>query len=148
MKLPIHSLQNFLFIALVFLLSMKNQNLQAQINLSGGNENDVYTKAPNFKWNTTLHDFGKMTQNKPQTFTFTFTNTGNAPLVIAQAKGSCECTKAEFIPTPIPPGKTGWVKATYDASKVGEFNRNVTVTANIDGGPVNLNIKGVVVGKK
>lgn len=123
-------------------------NLQAQINLSGGNENDMYTKAPIFKWNTTLHDFGKMIQNKPQTFTFTFTNTGNAPLVISQAKGSCECTKAEFIPTPIPPGKTGWVKATYDASKVGEFNRNVTVTANIDGGPVNLNIKGVVLSKK
>jgi hypothetical protein len=148
MKPQIAHIQKGIAIALVVFLSMYHTKSQAQINLSGGNENDMYTKAPNFKWNTTLHDFGKMTQNKPQTFTFTFTNTGNAPLVISQAKGSCECTKAEFIPTPIPPGKTGWVKATYDASKVGEFNRNVTVTANIDGGPVNLNIKGVVIAKK
>lgn len=125
-----------------------NAQTNAQIKLSGGNENDVFTKAPEFKWNTTSHDFGKLELNKPGTFVFTFTNTGNAPLVISQVKGSCECTKAEFIPTPVPPGKTGWVKAIYDSSKLGEFNRNVTVTSNIDGGPVNLNIKGEVLNKK
>lgn len=140
-------MKTFVVVSCSFLM-LHSSLSQAQINLSGGNENDMYTKAPSFKWNTTLHNFGKMTLNKPQTFTFTFTNAGNAPLVISQAKGSCECTKAEFIPTPIPPGKTGWVKATYDASKIGEFNRNITVTANIDGGPVNLNIKGIVLSKK
>ena len=39
MKLPIYSLQKNFFIALAFFLSMTNQNLHAQINLSGGNEN-------------------------------------------------------------------------------------------------------------
>lgn len=137
-------MKKILTLCFVMLLWVKYSSIQAQINLSGGSENDMFTKAPNFKWNTQVHDFGTMKQNVPQTFTFTFVNTGNAPLVITQAKGSCECTKAEFIPTPVPPGKSGWVKATYDASKPGEFNRNVTVTANIDGGPVNLNIKGKV----
>ena len=141
MKLILSTLLSF------FLLTMICHTSYAQINLSSGNENDVYTKAPVFKWNTTAHDFGKIQHNKPGTVVFTFTNIGNAPLVISQAKGSCECTKAEFIPTPIPPGKTGWVKAIYDASKIGEFNRNVTVTANTDSGPVNLTIKGEVIKK-
>lgn len=137
------------FLSIPFLLfTLLTNAVQAQVNFSSGNENDVYTKAPIFKWNATSHDFGKMQHNKPGTFVFTFTNSGNAPLVITQVKGSCECTKAEFIPTPIPPGKTGWIKAIYDASKIGEFNRNVTVTANTDAGPVNLTIKGNVIKKK
>jgi len=143
-----NSIFNKITFVLLATFAIATYKVSAQINLSNGNENDVYTKAPSFKWNKTIHDFGKMQHNKPETVTFTFTNTGNAPLVITQVKGSCECTKAEFIPTPVPPGKTGWVKAIYDASKTGEFNRNVTVTSNIDGGPVNLGIKGIVVGKK
>lgn len=121
---------------------------QAQINLSAGSENEMFTNAPDFKWETTNHDFGKIVQGTPVSVTFKFTNTGKAPLVISQAKGSCECTKAEFSPAPVPPGKTGWIKAIYDASKPGTFNRNVTITANIDGGPVNLQIKGEVFPKK
>lgn len=122
--------------------------IQAQINPSAGSENDLFTTAPDFKWEAATHDFGKIPQGTPVTVTFKFTNTGNAPLVISQAKGSCECTKAEFSPAPIPPGRSGWVKAIYDASKPGTFNRNVTVTANNDGGPVNLQIKGEVLAKK
>jgi hypothetical protein len=118
--------------------------LSAQINPVAGSENDMFSKAPDFKWEMASHDFGKIEQGKPVAYTFKFTNTGNAPLVISQAKGSCECTKAEFSPAPIPPGKTGWVKAIYDASKPGAFNRNVTITANTDGGPVHIQIKGEV----
>ena len=121
-----------------------SHHAQAQLNLSSGNENDSYTKAPEFKWEVVSHDFGKIPQGKPVSILFKFTNTGSAPLVISQAKGSCECTKAEYLPAPIPPGKTGWVKAIYDASKPGNFNRNVTVLSNIDGGPVQLQIKGEV----
>lgn len=122
---------------------------KGQINPSSGSENDMFSKSPDFKWEITSHDFGTIEQGKPVAFIFKFTNTGSAPLVISQAKGSCECTKAEFSPVPVPPGKTGSIKAIYDASKPGAFNRNVTVTANTDERTMQLQIKGeVTAGKK
>ena len=133
---------------LLCLLFVGIHTSKAQINLSSGSENEMFSNAPDFKWESASHDFGKISQGVPVSVTFKFTNTGKAPLVISQAKGSCECTKAEFSTGPIPPGKTGWVKAIYDASKPGTFNRNVTITANTDGGPVHLQIKGEVLAKK
>ena len=136
-----------LFASIIITLFSTAVLVKAQPNLSSGSQNDMFSNAPDFKWEIATHDFGKIKQGVPVTVTFKFTNTGKAPLIISQAKGSCECTKAEFMPSPIPPGKSGWVKATYDASKVGTFNRNVTVTANTDDGPVQLQIKGEVLEK-
>lgn len=141
-------MKNILTLTIFFTFIVATTDAVGQINLKSGNENEQFSNAPDFKWNTTSSDLGTLEHNKPGAFTFTFTNTGNAPLIITQVKGSCECTTAEFTRTPIPPGKTGWVKAIYDSTKLGDFNRNVSVTSNADGGPVTLNIKGNVVAKK
>ena len=42
------------------------------------------------------HDFGTIQRGTPQETVFTFTNTGNAPLIITNAKSSCGCT----VPNP------------------------------------------------
>jgi hypothetical protein len=45
-----------------------------------------------------------------------FTNTGSTPLVISNVRGSCGCTVTDYTKEPIAPGKTGNVKATFNAA--------------------------------
>jgi len=98
-----------------------------------------------FEWNETTHDFGKIEVNAPVEHKFTFTNNGKSPLVISNVKPSCGCTVTEYTKEPVPPGKTGFVKATYDTKRIGAFNKSIRVTANIEGGTEMLMIKGEVV---
>ena len=89
-------------------------------------------------------DFGKIKQGTPVTHEFTFTNTGGVPLIITSVQSSCGCTTPAWSQDPIPPGGKGFIKATYSAASPGVFNKTVTVTANVDGGSVQLMIKGEV----
>ncbi len=98
-----------------------------------------------FNWIETTHNFGKIDQRKPVSFEFVFTNTGSTPLVISNVKGSCGCTVTKYTKEAIAPGKTGNVKATFNAAAVGAFNKSVRVTANVEGGTETLFIKGEVV---
>jgi hypothetical protein len=83
--------------------------------------------------------------NNPVTHEFKFTNTGNAPLVISSVQASCGCTVTEYSKEPIPVGGQGYVKATYNAAKLGVFTKSVTVNANAEESVVQLTIKGEVV---
>jgi hypothetical protein len=105
----------------------------------------VYLRNAAFNWTSTTFDFGEITANVPASHQFTFTNTGDSPLVIVSVQASCGCTVAEYTKTPIEPGQTGFIKATYNAAKVGAFNKTVTVNANTEEGAVQLSIKGTVV---
>lgn len=96
-------------------------------------------------WNLTEFDFGQIELNKPVTADFKFQNTGSLPLVIVSATGSCGCTVADYTRGEIFPGEFGEVTATYNAAKVGTFNKTVTVNANTGTGPITLKIKGEVV---
>lgn len=104
-------------------------------------------KTASFKWDKTTHDFGTIPQSKPTTAEFKFTNNGSAPLIIAAAQGSCGCTVADYTKEPIAPGKSGFVKATFNAASPGPFTKTVTVSSNAGTAPVVLNIKGEVKAK-
>jgi hypothetical protein len=106
---------------------------------------NTVTATPEFGWDVTAFDFGKIQLNKPVTHEFRFTNTGDAPLVISSVQASCGCTVAEYSKDPIAPGAQGFVKATYNAAKVGVFTKSVTVNANAENNVVQLSIKGEVV---
>jgi hypothetical protein len=99
----------------------------------------------NFSWIVTSYDFGKIKVNKPVTHEFRFTNSGDAPLVISSVQASCGCTVTDYSKDPIAPGSEGYVKATYNAAKVGVFSKTVTVNANAAESVVQLTIKGEVV---
>lgn len=101
-----------------------------------------------FKWEQTTHNFGKIAQRKPVSAVFVFTNTGSTPLVISNVKGSCGCTVTQYTKEAIAPGKTGNVKATFNAAAMGAFNKSVRVTANVEGGTETLFIKGEVISTK
>lgn len=98
-----------------------------------------------FHWKATEHDFGKIAKAVPVEHTFTFTNSGSEPLVITEVKPSCGCTVAEYSKEPIPAGKSGFVKATYNAATAGKFNKTVTLKSNTEGNDVVLTIRGEVV---
>ena len=89
-------------------------------------------------------DFGKIKQGTPATHEFQFTNTGTVPLIITNVQASCGCTTPDWSRDPILPGGRGFIKATYSAASAGNFNKTVTVTANVEGGTVQLMIKGEV----
>jgi hypothetical protein len=98
-----------------------------------------------FTWAATTFDFGKVKVAVPVTHEFTFTNTGSVPLVIASVQASCGCTVTNYSKEPIEPGAKGFVKATYNAAKVGPFTKTVSVNANTEDGVVQLAIKGEVI---
>lgn len=97
-----------------------------------------------FKWGKTTHDFGRIAQGKPVTAGFTFTNTGELPLLINRAKGSCGCTGVDYPKAAILPGQSGGIKATYNAAAFGAFNKSVLVESNAEGGTMVLYVKGEV----
>jgi len=77
------------------------------------------------------HDFGTINEGDVVEHTYKFKNTGEAPLIIQSAQGSCGCTVPEWSKEPIPVGGTGFVKAKFDSNgKANAQNKTVTVTAN------------------
>jgi hypothetical protein len=64
-------------------------------------------------------------------YTYKFTNTGEAPLIIQNAQGSCGCTVPDWTKKPIAVGEEGYVTAKFDSKgKPNIQNKTVTVTAN------------------
>ena len=102
-------------------------------------------ESANFLWIGTTYDFGKIKVNSPVTHEFRFTNSGDAPLVISSVQASCGCTVTDYSKDSIAPGSEGYVKATYNAAKVGVFSKTVTVNANAAESVVQLTVKGEVV---
>ena len=98
-----------------------------------------------FNWNKTTHDFGRIVQGKPVTAEFVFTNTGELPLLINHAKGSCGCTGVDYPKAAILPGQAGRIKATFNAAASGTFNKSVMVESNAEGVTTVLYVKGEVI---
>jgi len=79
------------------------------------------------KFASTEINLGQVKQNEPATGSFTITNISNKPLVIEHATPGCGCTIADYTKESIAPGKTGFIKATYNAASIGSFVKTVTV---------------------
>lgn len=76
------------------------------------------------------HDYGTIKYGADGTCTFEFKNTGNEPLIISNAKGSCGCTVPEWPKEPIAPGAKGKITVKYDTKRPGAINKSVTITSN------------------
>ncbi len=90
------------------------------------------------------HDFGTIEQGTPQETIFKFTNTGNAPLIITDAKSSCGCTVPDPPKEPIAPGETGELLVKFNGSGQNQVTKTITVTANTAKGSEILRIKAFV----
>ncbi|MBO0329272.1 DUF1573 domain-containing protein [[Muricauda] lutisoli] len=90
------------------------------------------------------HDFGTIQRGTPQETVFTFTNTGNAPLIITNAKSSCGCTVPNPPKDPIAPGETGELLVKFNGSGQNQVTKTITVNANTAKGSEILRIKAFV----
>lgn len=96
------------------------------------------------KFEKTSINFGNFPENKPQTCEFVFQNTGDKPLVIQQAYGSCGCTVPSIPRDPIAPGAKGVIRVTYNGKSQypGYFKKLVTVRSNATNSIVRVYIEG------
>ena len=109
------------------------------------NRDEAAKKLPVMTFEKAEHDFGQIVQGTPQQTVFKFTNTGNAPLIITDAKSSCGCTVPDYPKnTPIAPGETGELLVKFNGSGQNQVTKTVTVTANTQKGSELLRIKAFV----
>lgn len=96
-------------------------------------------------WKSEQIDLGEIPQNKPKEIDFEFKNTGKTAVIITNVKASCGCTATDYTKTPIQPGASAKVTATYNAAAKGAFTKTVTVTTNAEETPKVLSFKGTVI---
>ncbi|MFN4255150.1 MAG: DUF1573 domain-containing protein [Saprospiraceae bacterium] len=92
----------------------------------------------------TTVDYGTIDKGAEPLRKFKFTNTGNEPLIIKNAKGSCGCTVPTYPKEPIMPGESNVIEVRYDTQRVGAFTKTVTITTNETVETRTLTIKGEV----
>lgn len=101
--------------------------------------------ASSISWKSEQVDLGEIPQNKPKEVDFEFKNTGKTVVIITNVKASCGCTATDYTKTPIQPGGTAKITATYNAAAKGAFSKTVTVTTNAEEAPKVLSFKGTVI---
>lgn len=108
---------------------------------------EAATNGPAMTFESETIDYGVIEQGSDPYRYFKFTNTGNEPLIITHAKGSCGCTVPSHPKDPIAPGESAEVKVRYDTNRIGKFTKRVTLTTNIGEEKQMLTIKGEVTKK-
>ena len=111
-------------IMIAFLALASATSLMAQNTATDGQKKKFSDVA---KFDKETYDFGKIKQNVPAVATFTVTNISKEPIVIEQANPTCGCTISDYTKSPIAPGKTGTIKATYNAAAAGAIHKTLTV---------------------
>jgi hypothetical protein len=92
-----------------------------------------------------VHDYGTIPQGANGTCEFVVTNTGDAPLILTNCKGSCGCTVPKCDTEPIKPGGKTIITVKYDTKRVGAINKTVTISSNATNEPEKVvRIKGTV----
>jgi len=89
------------------------------------------------------HNFGKIPQGRPATYTFEIVNTGKEALRLDNVQASCGCTTPEWSREPIAAGATANIKVGYNAHAEGAFTKAVTIFYN-SGQTKTLTITGEV----
>ena len=100
--------------------------------------------AHSIKFEETTHDFGTLEQGAPTTTIFKFENVSKAPVTLSNVKASCGCTTPVWTKDEIPPGGKGEIKVSYNSSRIGAFNKSVSVRYSDRPDPVVVFIKGKV----
>ena len=118
-----------------------NENtINAQIIDNSGSAAFEFTNEGGTVWN-----FGTIQQGDTPEFAFTFKNTGNEPMIISNAKGSCGCTVPQWPKEPIAPGETGEITVKFSSkNKKGSQNKTVTLTANTTPPTTKLRVTGQI----
>ena len=124
----------FLSFGIMFIAVLGMNTLNAQIE-----------KGAKIEFNKEVHDYGNIKYGGEPYCSFEFKNTGDEPLIISNAKGSCGCTVPQYPKEAIKKGGKGVIKVTFNsAGKMGMQDKTVTITSNAKNSPVILHLKGTV----
>ena len=109
----------------------------------------IFAGAQSIEFESKVIDYGTIAHNSDGSREFKFTNTGDDPLIIKSAKGSCGCTvpsfKKEDGSSEWAPGESGEIKVKYATNRIGKFTKTITLSTNLpDKRPVILTVKGEV----
>lgn len=85
---------------------------------------------PVMTFETTTVQYGEIEKGADPLRSVKFTNTGNQPLVINNARGSCGCTVPSYPKEPIMPGESNVIEVRYDTKRVGPINKTVKIKTN------------------
>ena len=135
----------WLFVAMLcfFALPFNAQNLP---NTNSEEPTPVAPPIATMEFEQTVYDFGVVESGEVVSQVYTFTNSGDEPLILMDAKGSCGCTIPEWPREPIMPGETASLVVEFNSkNKRGMRNQKVTITANTEPPQTFLYLKGEVV---
>lgn len=121
------------------------ENSEKEINIPVLNNHEKFVGGAQITFNEYDFDFGTVSKDNKLQHTFYFVNSGDAPLIISDAKGSCGCTIPFFPKDPINPGQQEKIDIEIDPSgkKEGKlFSVSVQVESNADNKYVKLNLSG------
>lgn len=107
-------------------------------------ETETPVDGPQMTLESTVVDYGEIEHGSDPLRTVSFTNTGTAPLVISNAKGSCGCTVPNWPREPIAPGETSQIEIRYDTKRTGAINKTVRLTTNDAIGQYTLRVTGKI----
>jgi len=98
------------------------------------------------KFDAVVYNFGQMPYGSTISHVFTFKNISGNPVAIKDVGTTCGCTTSGYSKEPVAPGKTGSVTAKYDSSRLGAFNKTLTVMINDE--TIKITITGNVLAPK
>lgn len=133
MKTAFSSILAFVFVLGISSCAPKNNDVNTDLvdistNASG---NTPAGKEPVMKFDTEVHDFGKISQGERVSYSFKFKNVGGSNLVISEAHGSCGCTVPKFPKDPVAPGQEEVIDVEFSSEgKSGAQEKTVTLTTN------------------
>ena len=136
--------KNLLFIIsilIIFVSCNNNSNISEEFVDSTGK--------PEIKFQFEKHEFGKLIQGEKVSYNFKFTNVGGGNLIIENVQTSCGCTVSEYTEKPVPSGKSGKVKITFNsAGKLGKQHKRITIKTNTEEPETELVITAKIVKNK
>jgi hypothetical protein len=98
------------------------------------------------KFETMMHDFGRITEGSIVKTKFKFTNAGTRVLLITHAQASCGCTVPTTPKEPVKAGESGVIDVEFNSvGKRGETTKTITIQANTKPMETVLVIKATVV---
>ncbi len=89
-------------------------------------------------------DFGDVIQGENLSKQIKVTNTGIRALKISNVRGSCGLAVISFPRQEIAPGESGTIHFRYDTSRLGNFERILTIHSNSAENTVKIIVKGNV----
>ena len=140
---------SLLVLSLVFFNSCKEDNASEKVkkeNIITAKKRDVEISkgSAEIEFDITEFDFGTIDQGTAVEHVFKFTNTGEAPLVIVNAKSTCGCTVPSYPKTPIAPGDSAEMLVKFNGSGKNQVSKTVTITSNTLQGTETISIKAFV----